>query len=171
LAVEEVITVYSFRPVASQLKNFQHDDAKEEQLRDRAPAKRQILTFNRHSILYTFFTITEPQQCVEVDIRHHQIAHIALDKPSPWHGRGVPEGSWRLELILKEPPPLQASDTSSIVSPGSGNSGGLEFWFGPSDARRMQRDLEAERTRLRTLVSTVPDLIWLMISLIPLQPL
>ncbi len=30
-----------------------------------------------------------------------------------------------------------------------------------SDARRMQRDLEAERTRLRTLVSTVPDLIWL----------
>ncbi len=30
-----------------------------------------------------------------------------------------------------------------------------------SDTRRMQRDLEAERTRLRTLVSTVPDLIWL----------
>lgn len=30
-----------------------------------------------------------------------------------------------------------------------------------SDARRLQRDLEAERTRLRTLVSTVPDLIWL----------
>jgi len=30
-----------------------------------------------------------------------------------------------------------------------------------SSTKRMQRDLEDERTRLRTLVSTIPDLIWL----------
>jgi PAS domain S-box-containing protein len=33
--------------------------------------------------------------------------------------------------------------------------------FEVTEAKRLQRDLEAERTRLRTLVSTAPDMIWL----------